>query len=384
VRRRDALLLAAAVLAGCRTSGAPPSLTGVTVAPQTSPDGSGPAESVTVSNGLPFPTARCAANREAGTLTYLSSYGFAAAASIVDVLVAEAKGYFRDLCLDVVVKSGTSTDNYPAIAANQAQFASGGSFGEVVDFAGRNDAGFVALSVEGHTGIDVLLTKPGAITSPAGVKGKTIGVKAALPPSIKAMLLENGLTEDLDYKTLKLEDFDPVTNLSVPDIVGFPASKSIEPRLLDDAGVKYDKWDPAQYEIPGSFGVIYTNRTFLDAHPTAAEDFMRATMRGLADALADPGAAAQVAIAKIDAAGNPTSLSPAGERARWEVESKLVGQLANASQPPGVPQDRLLAAEVQSYGTIGVFGGIEPDWTQYVDQHLVLDLYDGDRVVWPG
>ena len=45
---------------------------------------------------------------------------------------------------------------------------------------------------------------------------------------------------------------------------------------------------PADYDIPGSFGVIYTNASFIETNPTAAEDFMRATMRGLHDAIADP------------------------------------------------------------------------------------------------
>ncbi len=44
---------------------------------------------------------RCATNEAVGTITYLSSFDFAAAASIVDVVVAEDKGYFDELCLDV-------------------------------------------------------------------------------------------------------------------------------------------------------------------------------------------------------------------------------------------------------------------------------------------
>ena len=59
------------------------------------------------------------------------------------------------------IKPSFSADNYPLIAANQAQFASGGSFSEMVDFAGANDAGFVALAVEGRTGIDALIVKDG-------------------------------------------------------------------------------------------------------------------------------------------------------------------------------------------------------------------------------
>ena len=59
---------------------------------------------------------RCAANQAAGTITYLSGFDFAAAASIVDVVVAEQSGYFDDLCLDVELKPSFSTANYPLVA----------------------------------------------------------------------------------------------------------------------------------------------------------------------------------------------------------------------------------------------------------------------------
>ena len=88
-----------------------------------------------VESAEPFPDERCEANRAAGTITYLSSFDFAAAASIVEVLVAEERGYFDELCLDVDIQASFSTANYPLIAANDAQFSSGGSFSEVVTFA---------------------------------------------------------------------------------------------------------------------------------------------------------------------------------------------------------------------------------------------------------
>ena len=43
-----------------------------------------------------IPPARCAANKAAGKITYLSGFDFAASASIVDVVVAKEKGYFDE------------------------------------------------------------------------------------------------------------------------------------------------------------------------------------------------------------------------------------------------------------------------------------------------
>jgi NitT/TauT family transport system substrate-binding protein len=332
----------------------------------------------------PFPADRCEANKAAGTITYLSSYDFAATASIVDVLVAQSKGYYEALCLDVEIKPSFSTENYPLIAANDAQFSSGGSFSEMVDFAGANDAGFVALAVEGRTGIDALITKDGEVPTLAAVKGEKIGVKGALTPSVKAMLAKEGLVEGTDYETVNLDGFDPLVHIEVPDIVGFPGFKSNEPKQLEAAGIPFKLYDPTDYDIPGSFGVLYTNLTFLAEQPTAAQDFMRATMRGLADAIADPTAAAEIAVEAINANGNALALSPEGEIARWSVESALVESGVAPDAPLGLPLLDELTVEVTTYAEIGLFDGVPPVIDTMADVSVLQGIYDeAGTVIWP-
>ena len=395
--RRAALffLIPLALVAACgsdtaapASSGAPgaSAATGSTVegAPDTTaaPDTIPAIAAVTAAQ--PFPADRCAANKAAGKITYLSSFDFAATASIVDVLVAKQKGYFDDLCLDVTVKPSFSTDNYPLIAADEAQISSGGSFSEVVDYAGRNDAGFVALAVEGRTGIDALIVKDGLSTDLTDLKGKTIGVKGAITPSVAAMLAKAGLVEGKDYQTVLLDGFDPKVHITIPEIIGFPGFKSNEPLQLKAANIPFKLYDPADYGIPGSFGVLYTNSTFLADFPTAAEDFMRATMKGLADSLADPKAAADIAVGMINANGNALFLSPEGEVARWAVESKLITNSTASDLPIGVPDTKLLENEVNTYAEIGLFDGQVPDFTTLVNTTLVKGLYDSSgKVIWP-
>ncbi len=389
IRRRAALAVSACLvvaLGACNPgNNSEPSLSGVPITQSTGGSGSVLLPDLEVRADQPFPADRCQANRDAGPIVYLSSFDYAASASIIDVLVAQARGYYADMCLDVEVRPGADiTANYPLIAANEAQFASGGSFGELVDFAGRNDAGFVALSIEGRTGIDALITKPGAVTDLADLRDTTIGVKGALPASIKAMLLQAGLTEGTDYDTVPLEGLDPKVHIEQPDIVGFPGYRSNEPLQLKSANIPFDEFDPSDYDIPGSFGVIFTNQTFLETNPTAVEDFMRATMRGLADAIDDPAGASQIAIDRINENGNSMFLSPEGEIARWRLESTIVASGASADKPVGVPQPDLLEREINSYGEIGVFDGIVPDYHLYVNLDLVKNLYDSTgAVIWP-
>ena len=340
--------------------------------------------SLDVVAGEAFPAERCAANRDAGTITYLSSYDFAASASIVDVLTADAKGYYDDLCLDVEIINSFSEANYPLIAADDAQFSSGGSFSEMVDFAGANDAGFVALAVEGRTGIDALITKDGAVATLDDLKGTKIGVKGALTPSVRAMLAKQGLVEGTDYETVLLDGYDPLVHIEAPGIVGFPGFKSNEPKQLEAADIPFTLYDPSDFGIPGSFGVLYTNLTFLQEHPTAAQDFMRATMRGLQDAIADPQAAAQIAVDRINESGNALFLSPDGEIARWGVESKLVAEGVSADKPLGLPLLDLLTEEVTTYAEVGLFGGNVPLIDTMVDAAPLQGIYDETgSIIWP-
>ena len=102
---------------------------------------------------------RCEANKAAGTITYLSGFDFSASASIVEVIVAEDKGYFDAMCLDVELKPSFSVANYTLVAANESQFASAGSYAEIADFNAANDADLVVVALEGKTAIDGLIVK---------------------------------------------------------------------------------------------------------------------------------------------------------------------------------------------------------------------------------
>lgn len=334
--------------------------------------------------GEAFPDERCAANEAAGTITYLTGFDFAATASIVDVIVADANGYYDDLCLDVEIKPSFSTANYPLVAENDAQFASGGSFSEVVAFADANDTDFVVLAVEGPTAIDSLIVKPGVAAELGELEGSTIGVKGKLPPSVAAMLATAGLVENDDYETVLLDGFDPTAHIAIESIDGFPGYKSNEPGALERAGIDFDLFDPLDYDIPGSFGIIYSNEQFITEHPTAAEDFMRATMLGLADAIADPEAAANTAVELINSGGNPNFLSPDGEVFRWSTDAALISELTPQGTGFGVADVAALQNELDTYAEVGLFGDAEtPEATDYLSDVLER-IYDADAtVIWP-
>lgn len=326
--------------------------------------------------------ARCEQNRAAGTMTFLSSFDFAAAASIIDVVVADEKGYFSDMCLTVELRPSFSTANYPLVASGQAQMSSAGSFTELVNNA-TGGAELVAVADFGKTPIEALIVPDdAAITDLEGLRGKTIGVKGDLPPSIVAMLNEAGLQRGSDYSEVLLDGFDPQAHLASA-IDALPVYKSNEPGQLDAAGVGYTLFDPSELDVPGSFGVLYTSRAFLDEHPTAVQDFVRASFRGYQDAVDDPEGAVSISVARIDAAGNQNFLTTEGETFRWRQESAVVQQGTPAGAPVGLIDPTLLEAEVAAYAEAGVFEAA-PDITALIDPEVAAGTYDeGGTLIWP-
>ena len=316
--------------------------------PTTGPPTTAPSVGDVTAAGIP--PARCAANKAAGRITYLSGFDFSASASIVEVIVAQQKGYFEKMCLDVDLKASFSTANYPLVAANEAQFASAGSYAEIADYDQANDAGLVVVAIDGKTAIDSLIVKEG---------------------------------EGTDYTTVGIEGFDPLVHIELPGLAGFPGYKSNEPGTLERAGISFTLFDPSKDGIPGSFGVIYTNAGFLTEHPTAAQDFVRASMRGMEDALADPKAAAQDAVDLINANGNKSFLSPEGEQFRWTTESGLVTQFTPKGQPVGLVDPADLQSQIDAYDAVGIFTE-KPTIEGTYDSSLIAGVYGPDgKVVWP-
>ena len=200
------------------------------------------------------------------------------------------------------------------------------------------------------------------------------------------MLLAAGLTEGVGFQTVLLDGFDPTQHIAIPTIVGFPGFKSNEPGGLNRAGIGFQTFDPLDFNIPGSFGAIYTNQAFLADHPTAAQDFMRATMRGLAESLADPVAAANLAVEKVNANGNPNFLSPEGEVFRWATDAQLIIDTTPEGTAFGVPDATMLQAELDAYAAVGLFGdSATPDAASRLGNEIIASVYDANgTVIWPG
>jgi hypothetical protein len=324
---------------------------------------------------------RCEANAAAGTVTYISSFDFAAAASILDVVVAEAEGYFDEVCLDVEILPGFAPANGALVAEGRGQISSAGSFGELVNTNVHGGSQLVAIAQYGKTAIEALIAPAdGTVQDLADLPGTVVGIKGDLPYSIQTMIGRAGV-ERGTFDELLLDGFDPVAHVDL-GIDALPVYKSNEPAQLDAAGIEYLVFDPLEHDVPASFAVFFTSRSFLDAHPSAVEDFLRAAFRGFELAVADPERAVGHAFDRIDAAGNPNFFSTEGEGFRWITESGLILATTPEGEGPGLADLEGLGAEIDALVEVGVFD-TAPDWRAMVAPEVAAGLYDGEQLRWP-
>lgn len=320
--------------------------------------------------------AECAENRRAGSIVYLSGYAYVPAVSIGDVINAQARGYFKDMCLHVVLKPGLSTDNVALVSANRVQISGLGSDSEVIA-ARAEGANLVGVLTYGHTAVSELIT-PGnlKISRLSQLDGKTIGIKGAIPYEIEAMLVKAGV------KLSSLHQVQVGYNPAIIDqgrIQALPVYKSAEPRELDADGLKYKVWNPTNYDVAASFGVIIVNTTFAHRYPTAVADFLRADLEGFLWGVAHPQETAAYSEKLVDPAlevSTPVALF------RWRIESGLVVRYTPKGEPIGDVDysliDREYAQDVRLHlirAGVNLKSAFDPAFLQMI--------YRGTTLVWP-
>ena len=325
---------------------------------------------------------RCQANRDAGKITFVTGFDFAAAAGIIDAIVADAQGYFEELCIDFEIQPGFAPSNGALVIEGQAQFGASGSFAELVanNVAGEGD--LVALIHWGRTAIEAIVLPEGsAVEDFAGLCGSLIGIKGDLPYSLQASVALSGIERGC-FEEILLDGFDPIAHLDL-GIDALPVYKSNEPNTLTSNGVPFTMLDPLDFGVPSSFGVTFTTQSMIDDNPGLVADVVRALIRGQAFAAANPDVAVENAFELIDAAGNPLYFAMEAERYRWGVESGLIADLAPAGVGLGTPDLDLFGAEIDALVQAGVFEST-PDWQSMVNTDVAAGVYDGTTLIWPG
>lgn len=318
---------------------------------------------------------RCAANRAAGTITYVSPFGFDASAGIVDVFAAQELGYFADMCLSVQFVTN-ATDVNELVSSDKAQVTNEGSAADTLE-AIASGAHIVGVETTADTSDYAIVTQR-SITRLKKLDGKALGYYGVLPVIIREMLT----AAKAKISTIRLiadTNYNP-DQIALGTVQGLQAYQSNQVIALRAAKIRFSEFTPQQFKIPGTFNVMTVNATFLKQHRQAAADFMRADLHALDYCIANSSACIKIEGAFAKAAGVPFPTKH--ERAVWSFERRLTLSAASPGRGLGVQDYAEWMPErsaLQTYGVVPVL----PKLSQAEDVSLVAKLYRGATLVWP-
>ncbi|WEK60660.1 MAG: ABC transporter substrate-binding protein [Candidatus Microbacterium colombiense] len=320
-------------------------------------------------------TDTCQRNQDAGTITYISGYGYSASAGQLDVFLAEELGYFDELCLDVEINA-SGANGQQLVASGQAQFTALGSASDVM-LAAANSKNLTAVATYGTTPPFSIFGNE-KLKSLKDLEGGSLGYFINLTPIASAMLDEAGVDVS-KVEMVKMTNYDPtvVVRGQVDAIVGYASN---QPQSLKAQDLPFSEFLPSDLGVEGTYNVMEVNSRFLDEHREVAADFMRASLKALQYCL-DESDACIDKLAKLAEDNNQGAAFPRDQLARtWEVESAWVRDSAGGN--PGVQTAEMWEPE---FALVKKYGGVKdlPAITDMMDADLVADLYDGDALIWP-
>jgi putative hydroxymethylpyrimidine transport system substrate-binding protein len=331
--------------------------------------------------GRDISAARCAGNRAAGTITYLSGYQWQASASILEYAAASKLGYFSELCLNVVLQPGTgdTSQNAKLLASGRATISPVAEQDLIQARASGIDIQGVAAYSD--AGLEVLMTNPD-ISRLSQLDGKLAGDKGNFPATVEAMMIKAGVR----WPTVRVvkEGYDPtVLPRRAGGLAALTGFVSNEPNQLRAAGYRVTVWQPVKYGIPSSLGAMAVNPAFAAAHPTAVQDLLRAAIHAYDHCSATPAAAAQC-VSYAAALAGPTYDVKHNE-AIWTTETQVI----RANPTPGQPLGGIDQANVgKIVALLHRYAGLPASVTParaagWFTNSYIMAIYEGGKLSWP-
>jgi NitT/TauT family transport system substrate-binding protein len=329
-------------------------------------------------SGSAISPARCAENRAAGKVTYLSGYQFQSSASILEYVAASRLGYFGDLCLTVDLKPGTgdTAQNTKLLASGQATVSPVAE--QDLIQAKANGIDIEGISAYSDAGLDILMTNPD-VTDLRQLNGKVVGHKGYVPAAVEAMMVKAGV----DWGSLKLvkEGYDPSVlprrQGGLQALTGFVSN---EPNQLKAAGNEVTVWKPVDYGIPSSLGAMAVNPAFARAHPRAVEDILRAALHAYAYCTAHVDECVRYA-AELSGATYNKDLNAT----IWKTEVQVVTDNPTPGQPLGGVDPANVGKLVDMLHQFHIVpDSVTADQAEgWFDDHFIKAIYTGGTLIWP-
>ena len=306
------------------------------------------------------------------SVTFMAGFKPQANLPFVAAYVAEEKGYFEELELDVDIRHSTG-EHLNLLMAGEVDFTT-------VDansvLKRRADPGLpiVAIALFGQRGQQAFLAlSDSGINAPKDWEGKTFGYKVSIPPDYLAILEAEGVDRSRIQEVRV--GFDPriLTEGQVDVLASF---KSNEPNIIRGMGFDVNMFDAADYGVP-TLGLTYiVQQDMIDQDSDTVERFLRATMKGMEFAVSNTEETLDIVLKYAEGADR--------EHMRFMLEAEFADATSPITDANGLgwmTEDQWQEFH-DSLIKYGALPGSQDVSSAFTDEFLE-DIYEDGKVKWP-
>ncbi|MDP9274074.1 MAG: ABC transporter substrate-binding protein [Chloroflexota bacterium] len=305
-------------------------------------------------------------------ITFIAGFKPQADLPFVAVYMAQEKGYFRDQSLDVEIQHATQGEHIQLLATNRVQFSTG-SAGDVMKRVASAGVPLVSIAQIGQRDEQSFAVRADSpIRTLKDWEGKLVGYKTTVSADYLALLQLGGV--DRSKVREVAVGFDPRV-LVDGRVDVYPVFTANEPDTLARLGVPVRLFDPTSLGVPGLGLSFITNQQMVDTKPDIVTRFLRASLRGLADAIADRDTAIDVVMKYA------TGEDRAHQRYMLDTEIDAAqNDLARANGIGAMDRSRYVALRdfLLQYGGLAKSVDVDAVFTD----RFVKELYKDGRLVW--
>ena len=305
-------------------------------------------------------------------VTFIAGFKPQADLPFVAVYMAQEKGYFRDQSLEVEIQHATSGEHVQLLATNRAQFSTG-SAGDVMKRVASAGVPLVSIAQIGQRDEQSFAVRADSpIRTLKDWEGRLVGYKTTVSADYLALVALGGI--DRTKVREVAVGFDPRV-LADGRVDVYPVFTANEPDTLARLGIPVRLFDPTTYGVPGLGLTLMTNQEMIQTRPEVVTRFLRASLRGLADAIADRDAAIDVVMKYA------TGEDRAHQRYMLDTEIDAAqNDLTRANGIGAMDRSRYVALRdfLLQYGGLAKTVDVDAVFTD----RFVKDLYKDGRLVW--
>lgn len=307
-------------------------------------------------------------------VTFIAGFKAQANLPFVGVYVAQKRGYFREQGLDVTIQHSAGSGEHIRLLGTGAVQFSTGSAGDVMKRVADAGVPLVSVAVIGQRGEQAFAVRADStIRTPKDWEGRLVGYKGTVSADYLALLKIAGV--DRSKVREVAVGFDPrVLVLGQVDV--YPVFTSNEPDTLNRLGVPVRLFEPWRFGIP-SLGLTYiTTRDMVAGRPDTVRRFLAASLKGIADAVADRDAAVEIVM----------GYAPGEDRAhqRYMLDAEIEAALTDLTRAQGIGATQR-GDWARLHDVLAENGGLSKqiDVDQVFTDRFTKDLYKDGRLVWP-